>query len=308
MNCSRIWQPGERQKNDMNIRKLRTDTYIFLVLFIGIMASCVSKKEYQKTVFELNATQGKLDSSLALQASLKRQLNEMAIASEMQRKEDLQDRQNAEFRVYINALKSADRQLTAVQLAKLAEIDTANRAMYYDSLAFYHFFYLPDARSTDPFSAANFYVNKGLALNPNNYFLQEIQMRLFMNEATDTAFTKQLRELYAKTSDYTFLYMLVTVDFAVNNNVNRTQKEIDAILKRTEIGIKSVRIVDVPNKINETVPAIAAFYYLKAATSSDREKMVRNLEIALKYAPNFYTAKMTLYQIKNQQGTPQGYR
>jgi hypothetical protein len=274
-----------------------------------VFSSCASKKELAQTNADLNLTKKKLDSTSLSNKNLNTEVSLLKVTQDMRLKEISSEQKNKEYKIYKNALACYDYVLAAQQMARLSEIDTANRAVYYDSLALYHFFYLMDPNSMRPNNAAYYYTQKGLKLNPNNEFLLEIKGKLDLEEHRDTMALAGFSRLYKKTGDYTYLYEITFIQLALNNNIKFTDSVINLVTKNIESEIKTVRLDYLQEKFRQEVPAKAAFLYLRAVIQNgvqgNKIKAMKTLEDILKIAPDFYYAKGMLEQLKNPQRSQQ---
>jgi hypothetical protein len=280
-----------------------------IILLAFVFSGCVTNKQYNQTVSELANTQKKLDSTSQKATFLQKELTIAKISSDQKFKESAQDLKNKEYKIYKNALASYDYVLAASQLARLSEIDTANRKIYYDSLSFFHYFYLMDPNSVRPNNAAYYYTLKGLDLNPNNEFLLETKGKLDLEDHRDTMALGIFNRLYKKTGDLTYLYEITFVQLQINSNLKFTDSIINKVTKNIESELKTVRLDYLQEKFQQEVPAKAAFLYLRAViqfgVQQNKQKAIKTLEEILKIAPDYYYAKGMLQQLKNPQQSQQ---
>jgi hypothetical protein len=285
-------------------------TSILATFSVVFFISCATKKDYLVTVNQLNSTEKRLDSAVQRNDALQKEMALQKITAEMKLKESHADARNREYRIYRNAVSCYDYPLAAIQLARLSEIDTPNRAVYYDSLAFIHFFFLMDPSTARANNAAYFYTKKGLAMNPKNEFLLEIKGKLDLEEHRDSMALNIFNRLYAKTGDYTYLYESTFVQLAIYNNVRFTDSVIDMVIRKIDSEIKTVRLDYLQEKFQQQIPAKAAFLYLRAVIQNgvqgNKIKAMKTLEQILKIAPDYYYAKGMLSQLKNPQAANQG--
>ncbi len=287
--------------------------YGLAIVFATFFTSCATKKEFAQTNIALAQTQKKLDSTALANKNLQTEVSLLKVTQDMRLKENATELKNKEYKIYKNAMACFDYVLAAQQMARLSEIDTANKAVYYDSLAMYHFFYLMDPNTMRPNNAAYYYTQKGLKLNPNNEFLLEIKGKLDLEEHRDTMALGIFNRLYKRTGDYTYLYEITFIQLALNNNIKFTDSVINKVVKNIESEIKTVRLDYLQEKFKQEVPAKAAFLYLRAVIQNgvqgNKSKAMKTLEDILKIAPDFYYAKGLLAQLKNpQQNQQQGAR
>ena len=86
------------------------------------------------------------------------------------------------LKTYKMAQQAQDYQAAIGCLLQLVAEDSAGNAWAYDSLAFYHYFYLITPGVVRNTQVPKYYAQKGLDINPENVFLAEIKAKLDLEE------------------------------------------------------------------------------------------------------------------------------
>lgn len=287
----------------MKMSKLNI-SFALLFAITVILVSCVPTKKYEATVADLNLTKQKLEVLTKEQVALKDAVN----AQQQKQDADIKTLKKtiieSEYRVYKTARLSGDYNLAALSLTRITEMDSANAAILYDSLAWYHYFYLYQPGAVRAAPTAMFYTKKGLAINPNNIFLLEIKAKLDLEEQRDTMSKGIFQRLYNRTHDITYLWDIAFIELYAQNNIKKTDSIINSVISKVESEVQLVRLEHLQERIQEKVAAKSAFLYLRAviqAGQNNRAKAMKTLEEAIKYSPNFYYARLSLEQLKNPQ-------
>ena len=206
---------------------------------------------------------------------------------------------------YETAQKAQDYQTACAFLVQLAAEDSASNKWAYDSLAFYHYFYLFTPGTVRNTHTGKYYAQKGLDLNPANDFLQEIKAKLELEEQKVGSAEATFQNLWRKTNDYTYWWILSFIEAHAKGNLKKADSMITMAITEPAAKGKTVRMEHIQERIRETVSAKAAFLYLKATllmVNKDLTGSAQLLNEALKESPDFYAAKRSIYDMT--QGGP----
>lgn len=193
-------------------------------------------------------------------------------------------------------------------LIKMAAEDSASQPWVYDSLAFYHYFYLITPGVVRNTHTARFYAQRGLEINPENHFLAEIKAKLDLEDQKVEIAQSSFQTLWNKTKDYTYLWILTYMDAASKGGMKTADSVITAVLGNPEAEKKTVRLDFPQERVRETVPAKSAFMYLRASFLLEQNKVMDAASLlneVLKMTPEFYGAKRLVYMIQQQGGQKQ---
>lgn len=217
--------------------------------------------------------------------------------------EKKQNQGSSTEKAYQIAQKAQDYQNASTLLIQLAAEDSAGKPWVYDSLAYYHYFYLITPGVVRNTHTARYYCDLGLGLNPENYFLSEIKAKMDLEdqkvEEAQAAFSK----LFSKTKDYTYLWILTYIKATEPKGLEPADSTITAVLADPEAEKKMVRLEFPQERITEKIPVKTAFTYLRASFLLEQNKLMEGaklLEECLKMTPEFYGAKRLIYMM--QQG------
>lgn len=283
----------------------------FFLITATFFAACVTKKEYNQTVTTLNHTQKSLDSAIGKQKQLEKELEESRIALDFRLKEEAKSKIDLEFAVFDAARKCGDYATATAAATKITLMDSSTRSVLYDTLAFYHYFYLSQLNSAVTGSAEKYYITEGLKLNPNNSFLLHLKAMTPKNEA-ETKFTfSTLSTMFKETGDYTYLYEYSFMQILLNKNWKYIDSISRVVLKDPTISNKVVHVQIRDNKVQQTIPVRAVFLYLKATYQGNVlgnfAACKKSLEESLKIAPD-YLQSQNMYQELLTQAQQMGYR
>lgn len=207
------------------------------------------------------------------------------------------------LKLYQMAQQAQDYEASIPLLIKLIGEDSAANVWAYDSLAFYHYFYLITPGVVRNTHTSKYYAQKGLDINPENTFLAEIKAKLELEDQNIQVAQGVFQRLWKKTNDFTYLWILTYMEALDKNGMSSADSVITATLGSSETENKTVRLDFPQERVRETVSAKAAFIYLRASFLLDKGKVMdaaNLLSEALKIAPDFYGAKRLVYMI--QQG------
>lgn len=209
-------------------------------------------------------------------------------------------------KAYKMAADAKDYHSACNNLLMMLQEDSAGKPWIYDSLAFYHYFYLAQPNSLQNNITAKYFVNKGLELNSKNIHLRELQAKILLNDQKDTQSYAAFENLWNETKDYTFWWDMTVVEMLRGKTVV-ADSMIKLALNDAELDKKTVRSEDPQYKVKEEIPARAAFLYLRAQMEApvNPRKCMETLEECLKIAPDFFLPKLMISQI--QQQAAQGY-
>jgi tetratricopeptide (TPR) repeat protein len=207
------------------------------------------------------------------------------------------------LKAYKKAQLAQDYVAAVPLLLKLVNEDSAAYVWAYDSLAFYHYFYLITPGVVRNTYTPKYYAQRGLDINPENSFLSEIKAKLELEDQNIQIAQGIFQRLWKKTNDYTYLWILTYMDALDKNGMTSADSVITIALGNPETEGKTVRLDFPQERIRETIPANAAFIYLRASFLLDKGNVMEATNLlneALKIVPNFYGAKRLVYMI--QQG------
>lgn len=202
---------------------------------------------------------------------------------------------------YQMAREAQDYQSAATFLVEMAKEDSAANTWVYDSLAFYHYFYLFTPGVVRNTHTAKYFAQKGLEANPGNDFLAEIKAKLELEEQNINLAESTFQGLWKKTNDHTYWWILAFIQAHAKQNYKSADSMIEMALSEPATDNKTVRLEHIQERIRETVPAKAAFLYLKSTTLMVQNKVMESANLlneALKIAPNFYAAKRSIYDLQ----------
>lgn len=210
---------------------------------------------------------------------------------------------NTLMKAYTLAKDAQDYPTAASLLVQLVAADSAKNAWAYDSLAFYNYFYLYNPGVVRNSHTAKYYAQMGLNINPSNNFLLEIKAKMDLEDQQVDIAQASFRNLWGKTNDYTYWWILSFIEAHANNNYARADSMIATAMADPAVEKKTVRMEHIQERIRETVPAKAAFLYLKSTTYMVQKRFQEAADLlkqALEIAPDFYAAKRSIYEM--QQG------
>lgn len=210
------------------------------------------------------------------------------------------------IKAYHTAKDAQDYPTASALLVELVASDSVQYAWAYDSLAFYNYFYLYNPGVVRNSFTSKFYAQKGLEINPNNYFLQEIKAKMDLEEQKVAVAQASFQSLWEKTHDYTYWWILSFIEAHANNNFARADSMMNIALSEPSAEGKKVRMEHIQERIRESVPTKAAFLYLKSTTLMVQKKFQEAADLlkqAVAIAPDFYAAKRSIYEM--QQGAAQ---
>lgn len=206
-----------------------------------------------------------------------------------------------ELKAYRMAVSAQDYPTAAAILTNIAAADSAGNPWVYDSLAFYHYFYLFQPGVVRNTHTAKYYANHGLTLNPNNEFLIELIAKLNLEEQKDTLAYAAFESLWKKTGDYTYWWDMAFIQVYARGDTKYADTMIQIALTAPESENKTVRLEHIQERVREKVSARAAFHYLRATmfmVKKDPNMAAQALVEALKLSPEFYVAKRSLYELQ----------
>lgn len=190
-------------------------------------------------------------------------------------------------KVYENTQKNGDYSTAIVALNHLLIIDTdsSHKASYIDSLA--HFY----TKKENNFQAGKVFVDKGLAINPNNVMLLEYKGGLLAAENQPEKALEAINKAYKISGSNKYLYMHAAMQHAVDKNLENYVNVINKILYS---GSKPEMIdVNVDASTSQKVDIRATCYMDKAKIASNfgtPELMMNYLDSALMLAPDYQEA------------------
>lgn len=204
---------------------------------------------------------------------------------------------------YEIARLAQDYHAAASHLTEMAALDSSGKPWVYDSLAFYHYFYLVTPGVVRNTHTAKFYAQKGLDINPSNHFLMEIKAKLDLEDQKVEIAQASFDKLWKTTNDYTYLWILSYIEAMRQDGLKTADSVCQAVLSNPAAEKKTVRLEFPQERVQETVQARAAFLYLRASFFLDRKNSNGAAELlkeAMKLEPNFYGASRLIYMM--QQG------
>ena len=178
----------------------------------------------------------------------------------------------------------------------------------YDSLAFYHYFYITNPNAVRNSSTPMFYVNKGLELKANDEYLKDIKAKLLLEQGKDTVSYGIFEELWKATNNYSYYWDMAFIEIA-RNHVKEAEAMIDNMLKDPKNMEKKVKMEHIQVQLIEEVPAKAAFLYLHALIQNGQRDVMgaaQSLQESLKISPEFYAAKRSIMDLQRMAAQSQG--
>lgn len=201
-----------------------------------------------------------------------------------------EEKKNTWEQVYQNATKNHDYITAIVALNQLIIKDTANE-QHFDSLAT---FYLKKVQN---YQAGKLMVDKGLAINPNNYQLIEYRSLLELAEGKFSEARTLLQKAYDLSKKNKYKYMIATT-YANENNRVEFEKIIDEMLNSNMPSEKVEAMID--NTSSQMVELKAMCYLGKAKISLDKTTMLKYIDSTLKIQPDYQEAFYILDEIKKK--------
>lgn len=195
-------------------------------------------------------------------------------------------------KVYKNAYTHHDYFTAIVALNQLILKDSANE-QHYDSLATYYL------KKVQNYNAGRIMVDKGLAINPNNFQLIEYKSLLMLAEGKFADARALLQKAYDLSKKNKFRYMIATT-YANENNITEFEKIIDELLNSNMPSEKVEAMVD--NTNTQIVELKAMCYLGKVKISKDPSTMMRYLDSALKIQPDYQEAYYIMDELKKKGG------
>ncbi len=196
-------------------------------------------------------------------------------------------------KIYTNAYKIQDYHTAIVALNQLIISDSSN-VNYYDSLA--HFY----LKKVQNFNAGRKMVDKGLALNPNNYQLIEYKSLLLLPEGKFDEATTLLEKAYNLSKKNRYKYMIATAK-ANQNKVQEAVEMIDALIQDKNSDKEMIE-TPVSEYTSQNVNLKALCYGFKAKLAFRNNDMAYGIQLideALKIQPDYEEALAIKDQIRN---------
>lgn len=187
--------------------------------------------------------------------------------------------------VYKNAYTNHDYTTAVVALNQLLVLDTANKADYYDSLAFYNFKKLVN------YDAAQKYTDQGLLMNPDNALLLEYKSYyLGMENKIEDAMSCILKA-YKISGLNKHKYLYASMKVAQDKDIPAFMNTVNEILYNNPK--REFYEVNVDANTTQLVDLRASCYLDKAKiamTNNDANATMIYLDSSLSLSPNFQEA------------------
>ena len=193
-------------------------------------------------------------------------------------------------KIYQNAYTNHDYQTAIMALNHLIITDSANEN-HYDSLATYYL------KKTQNYYAGKLMVEKGLAINPNNYQLIEYKALLMIGEEKFADARTLLEKALTLSKKNKYQYMIATT-FANENNIPEFERRIDQLLNGNLPAEKVEAMVD--NTTSQMVELRAICYLGKAKISRDGASVMKYVDSALRVQPDYQEAYYILEDLKKK--------
>jgi tetratricopeptide (TPR) repeat protein len=184
--------------------------------------------------------------------------------------------------VYKNAYSTQDYVTAVVALNHLIITDSANRPAYYDSLSVY---YIKKLRN---YNAAKKTVDKGLALNPNNFQLLEYKSIFLSAENKIEESRKLLDKAYKLSGQNKHLYMYAT-SYAAERNFEEYNRIANGILYNPNTKPEKIE-VSVDDNVSQFIDLKALCYLDKAKIATNGNMVVKYIDSALQIEPTYQEA------------------
>jgi len=193
---------------------------------------------------------------------------------------------NSWSQVYKNAYTNQDYVTAVVALNHLILTDSANRPAYYDSLSVY---YIKKLRN---YNAAKKIVDKGLALNPDNFQLLEFKS-IFLSAENKLEESRQLIQKAYKLSGKKKHLYLYAMSFATENNFEEFNRIANSILYDPNTKPEKVEVTVDENTVQNV--DIKALCYLDKAkiaanSTSNANLIMKYIDSALVIEPGYQEA------------------
>lgn len=196
-------------------------------------------------------------------------------------------------KVYSNAYKIQDYHTAIVALNQLLISDSSN-VNYYDSLAHYYL------KKVQNYTAGRIMVDKGLALNPNNYQLIEYKSLLLLPEGKFDEAITLLEKAFDLSKKNKYKYMIATAK-ANQNKVQEAVRMIDALIQDKNSDKEMIE-TPVSEYMSQNVNLKALCFGFKAKLAFRNNDIVYGIELideALKIQPDYEEALAIKDQIRN---------
>lgn len=274
--------------------------FLYLIVLAIGFTSCVTPKQLDEKLLSERINNEKklaeIQEKLNAQNSAILMLKDSALNAEKRVNETV----NTGIEVYEKSVLIHDYKTATTALQLVTTLQPDKHIWAYDSLAYYHYFHTDVRELARSTYTLNYFIGKGLGYNKNNRFLLELKARTLLIEQNDTASMNLFNELYASTGDLTYKWYSVYIELA-RNNIKIAESEINKVLSKEISGLKKVRLDHLPEHTYESVPAKAAFIYLRSIVYQSKnqyQKVADTLKEALKIAPDFYLAAKSLEELK----------
>lgn len=185
-------------------------------------------------------------------------------------------------KVYENAYTNHDYITGIVALNHLIIKDSANKAVYYDSLAFY---YIKKQRN---YTAGRMIVDKGLKISPENYNFLEYKSIFLSADGKLNESRELLQKAYKISGLKKHLYMYATT-FASDKNVDEYSRIVNGFLYDPATKPENVE-VSIDETSSQMVDIKALCYLDKAKISTSPALIMKYIDSALMIAPDYQEA------------------
>ena len=193
--------------------------------------------------------------------------------------------------VYKNAFTNHDYVTAVVALNHLIIKDSVDRPKYYDSLCLYYI------KKLHNYDAGKKIIDKGLAINPNNYQLLEYRSIFLSAEGKYDEARTAIMKAYELSKLNKHLYMYATT-YASEQNFGEFNKIANSILYNPAAKPEMVEVT-VDENVSQMIYLKALCYLDKAKIAPNSALVMRYIDSALMIEPNYQEALYYKQKLKN---------
>lgn len=184
--------------------------------------------------------------------------------------------------VYKNAYTNHDYVTAVVALNQLIIKDSTERPKYYDSLCLYYI------KKLHNYEAGKKMVDKGLAINANNFLLLEYRSIFLSAEGKYEEARSVIKKAYDLSKLNKHLYMYATT-YASEQNFTEFNKIANSILYNPDTKPEMVEVT-VDDNVSQMIDLRALCYLDKAKIAPNSSTVMSYIDSALMIEPNYQEA------------------
>lgn len=207
-------------------------------------------------------------------------------------------KESAYEKVYREALNARDYKTATFALTAMASEEKPDTWVF-DSLALYHYLYNQDlgaiaAGALPELSAAKYYVNKGLAINPGNTLLLQLRGQIMVSES-DTglkAAQSVFETMASRYNDVTGNYLLIVSNILSQNPemIKKASDMLETALKDQQRATQKVLLLEPKTRSSRFINYHTALLMIKAQTSKTEAEALSYLDEIIKTDPSYKEA------------------